>query len=536
MNKILSYVRLHLRLMRTKNTSGKKSQIATTLLGLLTCVVMLFVFKYFLEMLVDQFGKIVEIADFSTVLWTIIEIILTVACVLFEIKSLLKPADLKIVARFPMSTFQTFVAELIIVFLSILLLSVCICLPIMLVFGFATGTISFAFIIRIIATAVFASLLPFGLGTILTVPVMYAVSAIENRNVLKLILFTLLLIGALALYDYVLNLLAEYFIYQRISDETISVMQKFITIINSNLNPCVLLKSIGIKGSILLPMVMILLSSVVLLAIGLLIAKPVYDKVRLNALEGGKKIFGLKSKYTSHGPFFAILKREFKDIIRTGTYAYYYLGVAITTPVMVFFCNRLVNKVGEAQVGANVAYGVSVLVLLAFMAMINSFSAQAISREKETFYITKITPYKYTLQLAAKGVLNLAVATGALLLSIYVIARLEFLTVGQSFLVFGVSFITALGMIVNGFNLNLSNPDLALSTNGDAGQTNMNLLMLIGLFVAIVQGGSAIVLSYLFGTEIVYIINVVITVIYTGINVLVFLLTAEKKYARIEFR
>ncbi len=536
MDKINAYVRLHMRLMRTKSTAGKKSRIATTLLMLLTCVVMLFLFKYFLEMLNDQFGKHLDIADFATVLFTVVEVLLTVMCISYEIKGLLKPSDLKIVARFPMSSFQTFVAELIIVFLKMVILSVSICVPIMLVFGWATDMLSALFVFRVFVASLFVVFLPFGLGTLLTVPVMYAKSAIQNMNWLKILIFVAVLSGALVLYDYVLNLLAEYFIHKRISEETVAAMTNFISFMNGWANPCVQLKNIAVSGNWWLAIIILLGMGAVLLAVGLFVAKPVYDKVRLYELEGRAKLFGVKCKYSSGGPFGAILKKEFKDIIRTGTFAYYYLGVAITTPVMVFFCNRLVNKVGEAQVGGNLAYGVSVLVLLSFMAMINSFSAQAISREKETFYITKLTPYTFKAQLAAKAVINLVIATGALLISIFVLLRLEFLTVGQSFLVLGISFVSALGMILNGFNLNLANPDLATSTNRDAGQTNMNLLMLLGLFFAVVQGGLAIILDYLKSSEMVYLLNAAITVVYTGINLLVFLLTAEKKYTRIEFR
>lgn len=536
MDKINAYVRLHMRLMRTKGSANKKSKIATTVLMCVTVVVMLLLFNYFLEMVNDQFGKHIDIADFSTLLLTVIEVVLTIACISYEIKGLLKPSDLKIVARFPMSSFQTFIAELIIVFLRMLIMSVVICVPIMLVFGYATNFLTVVYVLRVLLSSVFAVFLPFGLGTLLTVPVMFAKSAIQNKNLLKLILFVIVLSGGLFLYDYLLNLLAEYFIHQRISNETVTAMTKFVNILNGWVNPCGLLKNIAVKGNWWLSSIIILGLGVAFFSLGLLLAKPVYDKVRLYELEGKAKLFGVKSKYTSNGPFGAILKKEFRDIIRTGTFAYYYLGVAITTPVMVFFCNRLVNKVGEAQVGGNVAYGVSVLVLLAFMAMINSFSAQAISREKETFYITKMTPYTFKAQLISKAVINIIIALGALAISIFVIARLKFLTVGQSFLVFGISLVSALGMIANGFNLNLANPDLASSTNRDAGQTNMNLLMLIGLLFAILQGGLAIVLDFLGSSTIVYIINSAITVVYATVNILVFLLTAEKKYTSIEFK
>lgn len=536
MDKIRTYVRLHMRLMRTKSSANLKSRIATSVLMLVTVVVMLLLFNYFLVMVNDQFGKHIDIADFSTMLLTVVEIVLTIACISYEIKGLLKPSDLKIVARFPMSSIQTFVAELIIVFLRMLTMSVVICVPIMLVFGYAIKQLSVIYVLRVLLASVFAVLLPFGLGTLLTVPVMYVKAAIQNKNVLKLILFVLVLSGALFLYDYLLNLLAEYFIYQRISNETIEVMSKFVNFLNGWANPCVLLKNIAVRGNWWLSAIILLGLGVVLLGLGLLLAKPVYDRVRLYELEGKAKLFGVKARYTSGGPFVAIFKKEFKDIIRTGTFAYYYLGVAITTPVMVFFCNRLVNKVGEAQVGGNVAYGVSVLVLLAFMAMINSFSAQAISRENETFYITKMTPCTFKVQLISKAVINFVIALGALAISIFVIARLEFLSVEQSFLVLGISLVSAVGMIMNGFNLNLANPDLAPSTSRETGQENMNLLMLIGLLFAILQGGLAIVLDFTGSSTTVYIINASITLVYAVVNILVFVFTAEKKYTNIEFK
>lgn len=536
MDKIIAYVRLHLRITGAKSTRGSKDKIATGILSFATCVVMLFILHYFLQMVDDQFGKFIDILDFSTLLLTVSVLALTVTCISYEIKEILSPSDLKIVARFPMSEFQTFVAEIIIAFVRMLVTSIFVCAPIMAVFGLAIGVFSLEYLLRVVLTSVFAAVFSFGLGTLLAVPVMYVKSILQNKNLLKIILFVAVLSTLLLLYDYILNMIAEYFISQRISAETVSVISDFVVGLNSWFNPCALLKNVAFENNLLLSALIIFAIGVLLLGIGLVFAKLVYHRVRLYALEGKAKLFGVKSKYTSHGAFLAILKKEWKDIVRTGTFAYYYLGVAITTPVMVFCCNRLVNKVGEAQVGGNLAYGVSILVLLSFMALINSFSAQAISRERETFYITKLTPCSFKTQLLSKAVINFAVAFGSLLISLSIITSLDFLSIGKSLLVLFISVVSATGIILNGFNLNLSNPDLTTSKSRESGQNNMNLLMIIGLLYAILQGGIAIVLNYLNSFWIVCIVNAAISIVYAGINALVFFVSAEKKYTKIEFR
>lgn len=536
MKSIFYYVGLHLKLQFAKDDSDKKSKIFTSVFVFITCVVMLFVFKYFLEMLTSQFGEKNEFKDFSTLILTICVLVLTVTCISFELKNLMKPFDLKIIARFPMSSFQTFIAELILVYVNLTILSLCLIIPLLTVFGWAGDILCFSYFVKIFFTALLTPIIPFGLGTIFSVPAMYITTLLENRSLIKLCLFIAILVCALIVYDRILNILAEYFIYQRIDGDTKETMARFITALNVKYNPCVLLKNVAFPKNVALSVVMLFLVGGALLSLGIVGAKPVYNHVRLVSLEGGKKPFGLKSRYTPHGAFVSIVKKELKDIVRTGTYAYYYLGVSITTPVMVFFCNRLVNKVGTAQIGASVAYGVSVLVLLAFMAMINSFSAQAISREKETFYITKITPLSPALQLLAKGVLNLVVALGALIISVFIIFRLDFLSFGESFVTFTISLLSAIGMIFNGFNLNLSNPNLSTSTSGEISQTNMNLLLLIGVFFAIIQGGLAIVLAYFLPVKIVCLVNLALSLLYAGLNAIVFFLTANKKYGRIEFR
>lgn len=537
MDRMLAYIGLHLRLQFAKDQkSDKKGDIITMLIALATGGVMLFLIKYFFDMLANQFSEVVDVADFSTLIFTAVELVLAVYCVSLEIKCLLKPFDLKISARFPMSSFQLFVSELAIVYINLQFMTLLTFLPLTLVFGWSSGVMSGAFVGRVILATFFAPILPFAVGTILAVPSMYISALLENHGFIKLVLFIGVLVGALVLYNYVLDLLADYFIHKRIEEETKQVMASFIAGLNSVYNPAVLLKNIVYKRGIGKSIGIVLGLGAAAFLVGLAIAKPIYDKVRIQGLEGRGRLFAKSTRYTSDSAFLAILKRELKDIMRTNTYAFFYLGVAITTPVMVFFCDRLVTKFGNAQIGGDIAYGVSILVLLAFMTMINCFTASAISREKETFYISKITPMYFRLQLLAKGVLNLVVAMGALAISLVIIGNLEFVTPLEGGIIFIMCFFGAIGMIANGFNLNLRAPNLQTSTSGEVSQTNMTMLLLIGLLLSAAEGSIAIVLSYLTDPMYAYIANAVITFVYCAVNVLVFAFTADKKYERIEFR
>lgn len=537
MTRIWHYVSLHFRLQTEPDQKGdKKGRATTAIIALITAAIMLGLMKYFFDMMVNQLGDVVASADFSAVIFTVMEILLTIVGVSFEIKCLLKPFDAKITARFPMSSFQMFVAELVMVYVYLQVLSTVGYFAIMTIFGWSAHLFSIKFLLRTLLMSLFAPMLPFAVATVLAVPVMYLLSVLENHNVIKLILFILMLAAAFLLYNYVLDLLAEYFIHQKVADDTKATLSGIVGAFNGKFNPATLLKNIVFGQSLALSYGVTVGASAVILAIGLAIAKPVYDKVRLQTLEGRGKFFKKQTKFTSESAFWAIIKKEGKDILRTNTYAYFYLGVAITTPVMVYFCSRLVNKVGSAEIGLGVSYGVCVLVLVAFMAMINSFSATAISRENLTFYITKTAPISARKQLFAKGILNFVVAVGALLVSATIMITLEFLPIEQIGVVFATSLISSVGLIARGFNVNLKYPCLQSTTSGEISETNVTRMLFVGILLCILEGGGSLVLSFLTDVVYVYVLDLTVATVFASVEVIKFMKNANKKYYNIEYR
>lgn len=533
MRKVLTYIGLHFRLQfRSEQKSDVKSKIATIFMTVATCAVVLLLSKYLFDIISRQILTEVSPEQFSVLIFLIAEIALVIVGVVLEIKFFLKPQDIQVSARFPMSSFSLFVSQLIIVYIYLLGFAFLGLMPIMSIYVWSAGILSAAFFGQLLLAVLFAPLIPFAFATILVVPTMFIMVALKNQNTVKLIIFLLFLIGAFVLYNYVLNFLAEYYVHQKVNSATRNSVVSFVAMLNNGWNFFSYVNNLAFGTEILKSIGIILSISVVVLGIGIGISIPVYAKVRESVLEGKKGIFKKRTKINSNNAFVAIFKKEFKEILRTHTYAYFYLGVALTTPVMVLLTNRLIQKVGEAQIGGNIAFGISILVVLAFMCMINSFSATAISREGKHFYITKIVPVDYRTQLLSKALLNALISVGALLVSVIILCSMNFISVLQAFVVFVVALLVALGVIFNGFNLNLRFP--ALKSGGEGNQTNITITMFIGFVISALEGVVAIVLSFIVELQFIYLILVAVAMIYALVNALVFAFTANKKYAGIE--
>lgn len=535
MSKILAYIGLHFKLtFRKDKKSDIKSNIITFILGLITCAVVLVLCRYLFGIINKQILQEVSAQKFSNLLVSLIEVVLIIVGVFLEIKFFLKPSDIHITARFPLSTLQLFIAQLFIVYIYLFVISFLLIIPLMVVFGASVGLLSITFILKLFLATLFAPLIPFAIATLFVVPTMYILTILENKNITKLILFLIFLAVAFFLYSRVLNFLAEYYVHQRVDANQKNLIVVFINSLNNGWNFFGYVNNLIFGTQLFKSLGIIISATIVILAIGILISIPLYSKTRENVLEGKQSIFSKRTQISKDSAFVAIFKNEFKNIIRTHTYAYFYLGISIITPVMVFLTNILIQKVGTAQIGSTIVFGISLLIVLVFMSMISSFSASAISREGKEFYITKIVPVSYKTQLLAKGLLNAIVSIGALIISLIILCSMNFISVLQCLIVFITSLLASIGVILNGFNLNVRYPNINKFKGGEESQTNTTITMFIGFLLSAIEGLVAIVLSFFLNLTYIYLIIIGVSIIYAVINILIFNFTVNKKYSEIE--
>ncbi|MEG2457177.1 MAG: hypothetical protein RSB08_05085, partial [Clostridia bacterium] len=118
MNKVFTLISLQLKLKwgRDKKTDEKGAAISI-IIGIITAAILLALLKVFLDILIVNGSNGIDKQKFSMFLLAPIGVILTVIGIVFQIKYLLKPFDVAITARFPVSSFQLLLANVFIIYL-----------------------------------------------------------------------------------------------------------------------------------------------------------------------------------------------------------------------------------------------------------------------------------------------------------------------------------------------------------------------------------------------------------------------------------
>ncbi len=531
------FIRLQLKLKWGFNRNNNKASAIMTAIATLFAVVialaLVLVLSYVLRSSIPQ----ISLKQLSQMYLTLIMIGLLVAATGMQMKRLYRPGDLLITARFPLSPFKLFVSYLILNYIDLCVYSAVLVLPILVVYGIAVSCFTVAYAFGMLLCVLLMPLIPFGLSIFIAIPAVYLMSLLEKHGIVRLILFVLVLVGAFVLYDYILTVLAQFFIHRNWEEGTLEIWEKILTALDGYYNPAYYLGNVLFFDRFWLGFGVLLGAGAVLVGGGAALAKVVCTRLRLKALDSGGSGYPRHSVLDNYGSGLAIFRYGFKEILRTKTYSYFYLGVAISTPVMVFFCNRLVSMVGEAQIGKGINFGASILVAAVFMAMICSFTGTVLSVEGKNFYITKLVPVGYRKQLLVKALLNIGVSAVALLISAVVIGSLQFINAAEMAVLVCSQLVLATGLVFNGINLNLANPNLKPKANGEAEEINITYMLLIGLVLAALLGAASIILPKAVeasGTAIAYAVVVGTSCVYALINFLVFWFTADKKYKNIE--
>lgn len=529
------YIRLQLKLKWGYNRNNDKKSAVMTILASLIAVAIVLALVWALTFVLRASLE-VSAKRLCVLYLTVIMAGLTVAAVGMQIKRLYRPGDLLITARFPLTPFQLFVSGLLLNYIDLSIYSAVLLLPVMVVFGVAMHCFTALYILGVLLGIVLMPLVPFALSVLIAIPVVYATTFLERYGLIRLLLFIVFLVGCFFLYDYILTVLARFFIHRNWETGTLEIWDKLLFSLDSYYNPAYYLGNVMFFERFWLGLGGLLGAGILLIAVGIALARVVCNHLRIKALEGGFGARQRKSGIDGYGSARAIFRFSFKEILHNKTYFYFYLGVAISTPVMVFFCDRLIEMVGEAQMGSGINFGAAMLTLSVFMAMICSFAASVLSVEGKTLYISKLVPVPYRKQLTIKGLLYIGVSIVALAISTIVMGSLRFVNAVEITVLIVTQLLFSVGLVFNGINLNLGNPNLKPKANGEVEEINITFMLLIGFTVAAVLGATSLIFPRTLESGVAWAYGVAVgtVAIYAAANILVFGFTAEKMYRKIE--
>lgn len=550
-SKIFTYVKLQTKLSFGSNRTQKLSRkIINIVLACIIYALFLVLAYLFFNDLVTQTTYITG-QDAAILIFSIIQFVLLVSSILTQCKRLYKPNDLQLISTFPLSSFQKYLGEIISIYVKLLIRTVIFVYPFLIVYGLASGFIStnvgptIAYIFSSLFATLLLPLLPFSFSLIISIPFMYLGDWIKNKNILKLVIFIVLFVALLVFYSFILRFIADRWIHAATNVDVIKAIASFLSAINKPYNFVYFTSEICLGNKIYINLPILIGICAIFMTIGILITKPLYKKFisSANVLESTAVIKNVE--LTDKNTYLAIFIKEFKQIIRTQTYAFFYLGVAFSMPILTFLTTDLIKTLGQAQTGSHVFFGFAMLILCIIISLIGSYSASVISKEGQQFYITKIAPLSYRKQLFAKILVNFTVSFIGLLLCIVVLGATattmdgadSTLSVVDLFVLLAICIFFLIGISFNGVNINLVRPKVDIK-NGQPNESNVVIQLIIGILITAIISIFVIVSDGILNSSSIYghLAILGLMFIYALINFLIFYFTAEKKYAKLEVK
>lgn len=550
---LLPYIKLQTKLAFTSSKNHtKKRKIVNAILSVLVYALFLTLAFYFLRALVTQ-TDFVRGPDVMILIITLTQFILLITSITFQIKRLHKPDDLRIISTLPISTFQKYIGEIISIYIKLFIYCFLIFYPFVIVYGFAGSMLgssvsagaNAAYIFSALFATILLPLLPFAVSLVISVPFMYLSSWLQNKNIIKFVLFMIVFIGLLVLYSFLLRFMSDWWIHAATDVEVIKGIASFLSAMNHPYNFCYFTSEICLHNHLGINFLILLGISLGFMLIGIGITKPLYEKFITSSSNLEAAATYKHVRITEGNPYKELFVKEVKQIIRTQTYAFFYLGVAFAMPILTYLIMDVIKALGQASTGSTMFFGFAMLILCVIISLIGSYSANVISKEGKEFYITKTIPLSYRAQLLTKASVNFAVSFFGLLLCIIVLGATATtakggnatLSVGDLFLLFGICTLFLIGITFNGVNINLIRPKVEV-ISGQPSESNVVIQLLISLAITTLICIFVMVMDGIFGSRafISHIIILCAMLIYAGVNFLVFFFTAEKKYMNLEVK
>lgn len=475
-------------------------------------------------------------------------IVQTATCTANIIKVLFYDVDNELLLRFPIDGMELYLAKAAFVFINNLILSFIFTLPFYVFYGvFTKAGVGHYFLS--IAIALFISFIPFFIANLISVPVMYLNNHLQNKFGLKLALIIILLVAAFSLYMLLLRGILEYY---QTANANVLFSEEFLLTVKSiakSMVPASWFANMLYGESVGLSILFAVLLTLGIAAASLALSWKSYYNTLLKSLERGREAFTKKhAKNVIKSQFRTVFDTELKVIFRSFNYSFQYLAMAIAAPFMVYFCNNLAVAVGDSMVGGAIIPGLTLMVVLIFDTIIVSFASTTISRNGQTFYLTKIIPIPYKIQIFAKMTLYFMVAGASSLLSCLItwaaFGGEKYGNYMGAVDVVGIFLISALIIISQSCIAILSDmKSPVFDVNGEGELTNpsknVSNSMILGIAVAVIYGLLAMIFTYLplgslnWGMKGVYLILGLVSLVIAAVTVLVTFLTVDKKYEKI---
>lgn len=416
------------------------------------------------------------------------------------IKVLYYKGDNEILMRYPVSGAEVFISKTLFLFLSQFIVTTVVMAPFLVAYASVSG-LGIAFYVKIPVPILLMVFINFFLSNILAIPIMHLTNRIRNKFILIIIGLAILVTAGFALYMLLFNSMVTYLndtAFSVFSDEMVAVIET----VAKWLIPAKYFADVMV-GKELYIAYPALIGMLGLTLIGMIfIIYFLYAKTLLNNVEVEGSAFKHVTKNRRRPIFVTLLRKEFLQVFRSVNYSFQYFVLACAMPVMIYFCNEITGRLGENQIGEQIALGMTMLVMLIFTTVITSFAATSTSREGDNFYHTKVAPVSIQKQLFAKFTMFFLVSVAANAVCAVVLYFTKQVNLTDAIWLFVMVELVAIAETLIAMRMDIAHPYFNLSGEGEVVNNNASttLAVAMGFAVAVVIGIICMFLGYLGNT------------------------------------
>ena len=428
--------------------------------------------------------------------YTIVVVALGIMCLEKMRSTLTRTADTPIFLRLPVKNGTIFRAKFTALLLWTYVAAFLLIIPVNLIFFFVLE-VDIDFLLRTLLVYLLLPMVSFLMATILILPYMVVIKFLSTRYFLSFLALSVLVVGAFFGYSIILGVLRDLFATGSISFLFSNEFVEFLTAAKEYTYPANSLAAVQMGIDMQKSLIITVSVAVVALLVAFLITGGLYRLVLYRNRDGRKsrtkRSFGRQRKVTA-----SLLRKEFITVYREPKYLFSYFTIAFAMPFMVYCSYTLLAELVKNAIGLELELALSLIVVLVFSILTNTFCATNITRDGKSALKAKSFPIKASKLLFSKVLFcsiisSLSVVASVLLLffssgifadSNIHIEVVDAIVVGAISLVFSFSQI----LIATRTDLNCAVVDASPEEVAKANDRTIAKVVSVGLILAVVIG------------------------------------------------
>ena len=413
------------------------------------------------------------------------------------VSGLFETAETAVLLPMPIGARELFVYRVLDLFLSQLLVTAVLLIPLFCILGALAGGMGWTFYLFTVIAVCLLPVLSTALSSLLAFPAFAVRRFLSRHFVLRLAVYAAVLALFFWVYSLILGflqtLLAGGDLQTLFTRETMEKLSGFA----AALYPCNFYALFCAGQDAAVNFVMILLITAACGAAALLLVQQLYGRILKERMEGGDVTVSRVRPMKERGVFASLLHKEFLTVLRNPDYAFSCFATALTMPLMSYLSVSLAELLLRSRLSVSCSFELSLLVISAFTVLTNTFCALNISREGKMFFREKTMPLSGRILVLSKAAFCGMVSGASVLLAVAAVAVGGMVTVGEAFVLLIVCLLVAAAEIFFATRRDLARPRFPSNerdTVTEPGDT-VSLLILLGFVLAVLLGGGALGIS-----------------------------------------